>query len=163
MNGLIPALVAVLLAELGERAVFLSTARQRGLLAAIVALALIAAATDGSVVAMELNQRGATMMTGIALLLAATGQVRRPKPGDALWRQIVTFWSGGTLLLTFALAARFGAATTLPGAAIGLAVAIALSRAAHATGWKLLALARVAALALAIVGTVTALGALRPI
>lgn len=127
MNGLVPALIAVLLAEIGPRALQLSTTTRPNLMAAIVAALIAAAAVGGTLVAPMLTEWADALMIGIALVLAAVAQVQRVKPAPGIVRQLWTFWSGGTALLAFAFAARFGAVTTGLGALGGLGAAMALS------------------------------------
>ena len=124
MNGFIPALVAVLLAELGPRAAMLRAAASGRLMVAVAAL-LVAAAVAGQAVAPQLTDWAAGLMAGVALALAGVGQWQRIVPRQGMVAVLAGFWGGGSLLIVFAFAARFGAIMTVSGALAGLAAAVA--------------------------------------
>lgn len=159
--GLIPALLAVLLAEVGERALMLRSAGGRGAFVAIVAGLIAAGTVAGALIAPRMTLPARDLMLGVALLLAGVTQLRRVKPISGSWRGALQFWQGGTLLLAFALAARFEAWSVAPGIAGGLLAALVLTHAATTAGLALPLLRRVAAGVLLIAGAVCALGALR--
>lgn len=153
MNGLIPALIAVLLAEIGERGAAASGAPSRlyiGLVAALVAASAIA----GNIAAPFVTTPAATLMTGISLLYAGLYQLR---PADVS-RPLTAFWLSGTPLIVFALAARFGSVPVAIGSFAGLGGAAALSSlgAANIRVYRL-----VAAVLLLLGGIVAAIAGLR--
>ncbi len=161
MNGFVPALVAVLLAEWGPRAVMLWQAPRRELKLWIVAALLFGAGAGGTVVGPMLTDWAEALMAGIALILAGIGQIQRVRPATATWRVLWGFWSGGSVLLVFALAAPFGALAASFGALAGLALALALTTAARDAKLPERAIRLVAAIVLIGVGATSALAGLR--
>ena len=161
MNGIIPALLAVLFAELGERSAMFANVRARASFAGILGILIAVAAAGGAMVAPEMNERAETLMVAIALLFAGIGQFRRPKAVDRFDRVLFTFWGGGTLLIAFAFGAKFGPLTAALGTILGLGGALTLSVAAKGAGWKLTALSRSGAVILIIVSGIIAPFALR--
>ncbi len=129
MNGFIPALVAVLLAEIGPRALFyLESGRHRIVLVAILVLVTIAG-TSGIWLAHELTEWSNALMIAIALAFAAIGQLQRVRPAAGIIPVVAAFWSGSVLILVFALAIRFGPAASVGGAIAGMLAAALLTRA----------------------------------
>jgi len=100
-------------------------------------------------------------MIAIAIAFAATGQLQRVRSAKAILPVIAAFWSGGTALLAFAFAARFGAFTTVPGLIAGLAAAAALTPIAVDAGIPARAMRLVAATVLLAAAAIVAVGALR--
>ena len=161
MNGFVPALVAVLLAEWGPRAALIWQGPQRERSLWGVAALVFAAGAAGTLVGPMLTGWAEALMVGIALIFAAIGQLQRVKPVTATWRRLWTFWSGGTPLIVFALAAPFGALAASFGALAGLGLAVALTLGAFDAkiGERPLRLA--SALILFVVGAGAAVGGLR--
>ena len=157
MNGFVPALVAVLLAEWGPRAALLWRAPRRELVLWCAAAMIFAAGAAGTLVGPMLTGWAESLMIGVALVLAAIGQLQRIKPVTAPGRVLWTFWSGGTILLVFALAAPFGALAASFGALAGLALAIVTAEA----GLPVRLVRSCAALILVVAGATAALGGLR--
>jgi len=128
MNGFIPALVAALLAEIGPRALLYADARRNEIALWLIAAAVFAAGAAGVFVAKTMNGRASALMTAIALLFAALGQLQRIKPAAGAMRTLAAFWRGGVLLLVFALATRFGPFAASFGALGGMAAAAVTTR-----------------------------------
>lgn len=129
MNGFIPALVAVLLAEVGPRALLYAEAgRHRIVLFAMVVLVALAG-TGGVLIAPQLTDWANALMIAIALLFAAVGQVQRIRPAAGIIPVVSAFWSGGVLILVFALSIRFGPVAAIGGGLAGLIAADVLTRA----------------------------------
>lgn len=161
MNGFIPALVAVLLAEIGPRALFYAAAgRHRIVLFAMAALVALAG-TGGVVLARELTEWSNALMIAIALLFAAVGQVQRIRPAAGIIPVVSAFWSGGVLILVFALAIRFGPVAAIGGGLAGLVAAAVLTRALVGGGIPLQPVRWAAAALLTLAGAFIAVGALR--
>ena len=127
MNGFVPALVAVLLAEFGPRARVLLAARHSQLLAVFVTLLIILAAGGGGIVASQLSGWADTLMIGGALVLAGSGQFQRVRPVSGRLRLLATFGGGGSLLIVFAMAARFGPLAAATGGLAGMVLALTLT------------------------------------
>jgi hypothetical protein len=157
MNGLVPVLIAVLLAEFGPRAALYADARLREPTPWIIAASVIAASVAGGLTGSGLTAWADAFLIAIALAFAAFGQVQNVRARAGTLPVALAFWQGGTPLLAFAFAARFGAPAVAAGALMGLIVAAILTRAAGSTAvfrW-------IAAAALAIATVVVAVGALR--
>jgi putative Ca2+/H+ antiporter (TMEM165/GDT1 family) len=102
MDALVPAFIVALLAELGDRTQLLATLlgvrfrRPVPVLAGIAlatAVNMALAAVIGAEIAGYLNHRAIQLMTGLALLVAASGAVMKVKPAPA-----VDNWKLGALL-----------------------------------------------------------------
>ena len=125
MNGLIAALIAVLLAEIGDRAAIV---RHDVRLMSLVSLALIIlAAITGHVVAPSLNDRAVMLMIGIALAFAALAQRTAVSRPSSRTGRVAIAWSGGTPMLVAAFAAYFAAGPVAIGAGVGMAAAVMLT------------------------------------
>lgn len=131
MNGFVPVLIAVALAEFGPRADLYATLKRGDLLPWIVLAALIAAAVAGHLTAPMLNERADAFLIGLSLAFAAFGQLQRVKPASGLVARTLVFWGGGVPLIVFALATRFGGVASVGGAVAGMAAAAVLTRAAR--------------------------------
>ncbi len=128
MNGFIPVLIAVALAELGPRARLYAGARRYEMALWIVVLLIFVAAAAGTLVGPQLTGWADALLIAIALAFAAVGQLQRVEPATGVWRTVAAFWSGGVLLLTFAFAARFGPFAAAFGAIGGLIAAVVIGR-----------------------------------
>lgn len=128
MNGLIPALIAVLLAEIGPRAAVHAGSHWR---VAVLCAGVIGAAVAGTFVASSLTGWANAFLIAISLGLAALGQAQRVPPTITTMTAIIIFWRGGVPLIAFAFATRFGAVWVGAGALMGLLAASVLTRALH--------------------------------
>lgn len=147
MDALIPAFVVALLAELGDRTQLLAQLlgmrfRRPAAVLAGIALAAIAnmalAAVVGAEIASHINHRAIRLLTGVGLLLAASGAVFRVKPVEPVggWKLGAFLSSAGaffilalgdkTQFVTAAIAAGSGQPVL---AAIGAAAGITLANA----------------------------------
>jgi hypothetical protein len=161
MNGFIPALVAILLAEIGPRALLYADAgRHRMVMLAIVVLVVLSG-TGGVLLARELTEWANALMIAIALLFAAVGQVQRIRPAAGIIPVVSAFWSGGVLILVFALAIRFGPVAAIGGGLAGLVAAAIVTRALVGGGIPLQPVRWAAAAILALASAPIAVGALR--
>ena len=93
MDALVPAFVVALLAELGDRTQLLAMLlgdrfrRAAAVLAGIALAALLnmaIAAAVGAEVALYINHRAIQLMTGVGLILAASGAAFRVKPAESI-------------------------------------------------------------------------------
>ena len=125
MNGLIPALVAVLLTEVGPRGAVYAAASGRLRTVFAIAALVAASAVAGSLIAPRLAPHAETLLIALALGFSAWAQVVHIVPGTTTRAALFAFWRGGTAFLVLALAARFEAASVGIGAAIALFVAAA--------------------------------------
>ena len=161
MNGFVPTLVAVALAEIGWRADRLGSSRRPAVVAAIVIVLIAAAATAGALATHALTEWATALMVALALGFAAGGQIAGVRAPGSLVATLGTFWGGGTPLLAFAMAAHFGAGSVVPGTVAGLGGALVVTRVLKvndiADRWP----RRAAALVLAVAGAVVAVNALR--
>ena len=185
MDALVPAFIVALLAELGDRTQLLAMllgSRFRAPAAVLAGIALAAAinmalaSAAGMEIATLIPHRAVQLMTGVALLLAASGAVVRVKPAPSVegWRLGAFASSAGaffilalgdkTQFLTMAIAAGSGQPVL---AAVGAAAGVTLANApAVVLGdrWPTLVPLRAirigAALALAVAGIVLVIGAL---
>lgn len=163
MSSLVPALVAVLLAETGGRARALARMPRMGLADLVMVFAVSAAAVGGVAVAPIMNANARALMIGLALALAAAGQLRN----SAVESQPLTPTAAVALplrtnapFLAFAFAIWRGeAAGAAIGTLAGMAAAALLSSLLPDRWMRAGRLAAMAALALT--GIVTMLGALR--
>lgn len=161
MNGLVPVLVAVILAEFGPRATLYANARPRDPSIWLIAASIIAAAIAGELVAPSLTGWADAFLIAIALTFAALGQVQAVKPVTNWFAVVVGFWHGGVPLIAFAFATRFGAPAVAAGALAGLVASAALTR-ITAGGPEIVRPIRWAAAGiLLIAAAITAIGALR--
>lgn len=128
MNGLIPALLAVLLAEVGPRGTALAFEAGRTTIVFLIAGVLAAAAVAGALLAPRLAPNAETLLIALALAFGAWAQASRVPPPATTRAALLAFWRGGTTLLVFALATRFAPLSVGVGAAGGLAVTAMLGR-----------------------------------
>lgn len=161
MNGLVPVLVAVLLAEFGPRAALYADARMRSVAPWIIIASIVAASAGGALVAPGLTGWADAFLIAIALAFGAVGQAQRIRPATGLIPVTVAFWQGGVPLIAFAFAARFGAISVAAGALTGVAAAAILTRVVPPGLIPAMAIRWVAVAALAIAAIAVAVGALR--
>ncbi len=161
MNGLVPALLAVLLAEFGPRALSYAASPRREMLGWVAAALVFGAGASGILVAPSMTIWAETLLLGIALVFAGIGQLGRVRPVSGFRGNLALFWRGGTPLLAFALAARFPGIASLPGAAAGVVAAVVLSRAARANRWPFDLIRRGGGIALLTSGAICAVNGLR--
>lgn len=161
MNGFIPAAIAVLLAEFGPNAAMLWGKQKHERILWIVAIAVFATGAGGWLLAAQLTDWADALLIGIALMLAAIGQLQRAKPRAQSWQIVVAFWGGGTPLIVFALATRFGPLAASFGGLVGLILAIVLTRVATAANLPVRAIRIGAATLLALTGAWCIVGGLR--
>ena len=161
MNGFVPALLAVLLAEFGPRALSYTAAPYREALGWMAAAMIFGAGAGGIVVASHMTVHAQTLMLGIALAFAGMGQIGRVRSASGFAGNLALFWRGGSALLAFAFAARFAGIATLLGSAGGLVAALLLSLAARANRWPLDALRRTGGVLLLASGAFCAVTGLR--
>lgn len=161
MNGLVPVLIAVLLAEFGPRAEIYAGARRFGAPLLVIVAGVVAAALAGILVAPTLTDWADAFLIAIALAFAAMGQAQRVKPMTGRASTIMAFWRGGVPLIAFAFATRFGAVTVMAGTLAGLVAAAILTRAAHGNAIPIVPVRWFAVAILAVAAIVVAIGALR--
>lgn len=161
MNGFIPALVAVLLAEIGPRALFYAEAGRHRIVLVTMAVLVALAGTGGALLARELTEWSNALMIAIALLFAAVGQVQRIRPAAGIVPVVAAFWSGGVLILVFTIAIRFGPVAAVAGGLAGLVAAAVLTRALVDGGIPLQPVRWAAATVLTLASAFIAVGALR--
>ena len=161
MNGLIPALIAVMLIEIGPRAMLYADARHAQASLWIIVVMVFGAAAAGVAVAPMLTDWADAFMIALALAFGAIGQLQRIRPASGVVPVVIAFWRGGVALAVFAFAARFGVFGAAFGAIGGLVAAAVVSRAARGAGIPLDPLRWGAAGVLAIAAFVVAIGALR--
>lgn len=159
MNGLVPVLIAVLLAEFGPRAAVYAGSSWRSAAPWLIAASIATASVAGGLIAPSMTEWADALLIAIALGFAAIGQVQRVKPVSGMFRTIITFWQGGAPLLAFAFATRFGAPVVALGAVGGLIAVAVLTRVASEAPVKPIRWA--AAAILAVAAMVVAIGALR--
>lgn len=123
MNGLIPALLAVLLAEVGPRGASLAAGGPRATVVFVVAAVVAGSAVGGGLVAPTLAPAARALLIAVALGFGAWAQVGRLAPATTTRGALFAFWRGGTALLVFALATWFPPVSVLLGAALALVVA----------------------------------------
>jgi hypothetical protein len=161
MNGFVPALVAVLLAEIGPRALIYADGGRRRNVIIVMGVLIILSGTGALAIAAQLTEWADALMIAIALIFASLGQLQRIRPTAGFIPTVSAFWSGGVLLLVFALATRFGPVATIAGAMGGLAAAAILTRALIAGAVPLQPVRWAAATFLALASAFMAVGALR--
>ena len=161
MNGFIPALVAVLLAELGQRASARSGSYSRGATWIVMTVLIVAASIAGQVMVAQMTDWAGALLIAVALALAATGQFLRVRPRATSTGVLWAFWSGGAPLLAFAFAIRFGAIASALGTLAGLIVAAVLTAVAGESGVALRLPRAMAGIMLASVAAFVAASALR--
>lgn len=147
---LVPAMLAVLLGEAGG---VLARARHGWLALVSCALVLAVSTIGGTVIAPMLTPPARTLLVGVALLLAAAGQLR-----DApVVRPELAIWSSSVPLSLFALSLYAGSPFAVAvGGALGLAAVIGIGARAART-----AMHRTAAALLSVAGLFAALAGLR--
>jgi hypothetical protein len=161
MNGFIPALVAVMLAEMGPRALLYADARRQEIGLWLIAALVFLAGAAGVLARSIMNIRASALMIAIALLFAAAGQIQRVAPATGVIRTVAAFWRGGVLILVFALATRFGPFAASFGALAGMLAAAIATRALLTGGVPMKPLRWAAAVALAGSAAFLAVDALR--
>jgi hypothetical protein len=161
MNGFVPAIVAVMLAEMGPRALLYADARRQEIALWLIAAAVFAAGAAGVLSSRTMNAWATALMIAIALLFAAVGQLQRVAPATGSIRTLAAFWRGGVLILVFALATRFGPFAASFGGLAGMAAAAIATRALLAGGVPMQPIRWAAAALLAIAAGFIAVGALR--
>ncbi len=147
MDALVPAFIVALLAELGDRTQLLAMLlaarfRRAALVLGGIALAALAnmalAGVVGAEIASYLNHRAIGLMTGLALLVAASGAVFRVKPAGPVdgWKLGAFLSSAGAFfILALGDKTQFVTATIAAGsgqpvlAAAGAAAGITLANA----------------------------------
>jgi hypothetical protein len=160
MNGFIPALVAILLAEVGPRALdYAGAGRHRIVLIAM--LVLVGLAGSGVVLGRELTEWANALVIAIALLFAAVGQLQRVRPAAGIIPVVSAFWNGGVLIVVFALAIRFGPVAAIGGGVVGLVAAAIVTHSLVAGGIPLQPVRWGAAALLTLASAFMAIGALR--
>ncbi|MFM9978405.1 MAG: hypothetical protein ACKVOP_10240 [Sphingomonadaceae bacterium] len=127
MNALIPALVAVLLAELGGRATALGRTSHPLLIAAIAGAAVAAAAVGGALIAPTMTPWAGLLLLALALIFGGANQfaASRPSPvAPGIAASLLAIWRSSAPFMAFAfsawLAAPIGSAI---GAMAGLGIA----------------------------------------
>ena len=150
MNSFIPALIAVLLAELGGRAI--AYARMPRLshgdrfLVALVAMAV----AGGVVIAPTMTDRARALLLGLALVIAASGQVRNTSADmpTGWWAVLRFVMRGNVAFLAFAFAIwRSDPLGSAAGALLGLVGACVISAMIPAATLKPVRIGALAALA----------------
>jgi hypothetical protein len=161
MNGIVPAIVAVMLAEMGPRALLYAEARRQETALWFIAALVFAAGAAGVFVAKTMNPWASALMIAIALTFAAVGQLQRVAPATGTVRTVAMFWRGGVLLLIFALATRFGPFAASFGALAGMAAAAIATKALLAGGVPMQPIRWGASAVLVLAAAYLAVGALR--
>lgn len=161
MNGFIPALLAVMLAEVGPRALLYADARRQESILWVIAALVFAVGAAGYFAGRTMTEWADALMIAIALVFAAVGQMQKLRPAKGLVPTVAAFWRGGTLILVFALAARFGPLAASFGGLAGLAGAAVVTRALLASGVPMAPLRWGAAVVLLIGAAIIGVQALR--
>ncbi len=161
MNGFVPAIVAVMLAELGPRALLYADARRQEIVLWFIAAVVFIAGAAGVFAGRTMNAWANALMIAIALAFAAVGQLQRIAPATGAIRTLAAFWRGGVLILVFALATRFGPFAASFGALAGMAAAAVVTRTLIANGIPVQPVRWAAAALLAVAAAFLAVGALR--
>jgi len=161
MNGFVPAIVAVMLAEMGPRALLYASARRQEIVLWFIAALVFIAGAAGVLSGRTMNPWATALMIAIALLFASVGQLQRVAPATGAIRTLAAFWRGGVLILVFALATRFGPFAASFGALAGMAAAAIATRALLSSGVPMQPIRWGAAALLAIAAGFLAMGALR--
>jgi hypothetical protein len=166
VNTFIPALIAVLLAEIGGRSTLFARLPKLSLAATLLGLSVGIAAFAGFSLASTMNAQARALMLGVALILTGFGQFGKAPAGDPPATFIGTFlfvWRSGAPFLAFAFAiwksAPIGAAA---GALVGIVGAVALGAVPMApVPWVWIR--RSAGVTMTVIGIYAALWALRVI
>ncbi len=161
MNGFVPALLAVLLGEIGPRALTYARAGRREIVLWAIVIIVLAATIAGQEFAYYTADWAKAVMIAIAVAFAGIGQLRAPPPAKAIMPVIRTFWFGSTGLIAFIFAARFGALIVFFGTLAGLASAALITPVAAANGFPIRGLRLAAAVILLLAASVIMIGALR--
>ena len=161
MNGFVPAIVAVMIAEMGPRALLYADARRQELVLWAIAATLFGVGAAGHFAGRTMTEWADALMIAIALAFAAVGQLQRIPAVKGFVPTFAAFWRGGVLILVFALAARFGPLAASFGGLAGLAGAAILTRALMAGGVPMAPLRWAAAVVLGVASMVIAVQALR--
>ena len=161
MNGFVPAIVAVMLAEMGPRALLYADARRQEIALWLIAAAIFLSGAEGVFAGRTMNAWATALMIAIALLFAAIGQLQRVVSATGSIRTLAAFWRGGVLILVFALSTRFGPFAASFGGLAGMAAAAVATRALLASGVPMQPIRWASAALLAIVAAFLAVGALR--
>lgn len=139
MNALIPALIAVLLAEIGGPAARLA-AQRPNLVAFVIALLVFASAGIGWSFAAIMKPEARLLMLGVLLLLAGLGQIRAGKPPrDSGFGRALALSRSSAAGIAFGFAAGLGEPLT---PALGALAGFALAAGAVALGLAVPAVAR---------------------
>ena len=136
MNGLIPALLAVFLAEVGPRGAALALRTGRATIVFVVAAVLAASAVGGGLIASRLAPNAEALLIAFALAFGGWAQVSRVAAPATMRNALLAFWRGGTSLLVFALATRFSPASVGLGAGLGLGAAALLGPSLPDGAWR---------------------------
>lgn len=161
MNGFVPVLVAVLLAEIGPRSMLYARAGRRDIVLWVAALIVFGASAAGHVIGPQMTGWADALMISIALVFAALGQMQRVTTAKALVPVLWAFWSGGVGILAFAFAARFGALTTAFGTLGGMLAAALITPHIPANGIPMRPVRGAAVLVLIVTAAIIAVNALR--
>ena len=161
MNGFVPAIVAVMLAELGPRALLYGGARRQESVLWLIAALVFAAGAAGVFAGRTMNAWANALMIAIALAFAAIGQLQRIAPATGTIRTISAFWRGGVLILVFALATRFGPFAASFGGLAGMVAAAIITRTLTANGIPVQPVRWAAAALMTMAAAFLAVGALR--
>lgn len=161
MNGFVPTLIAVALAELGPRAAIYADARRLETSLWLIAACIFASAVGGYFTAPMLTGWADAFLIAISLVFAAFGQLQRVKPVTGLLPVVATFWRGGVVLIVFAFAARYGPVAAAVGALGGMVAAAVLTRTITGSRQPITPFRWVSAALLAVAAFVVAVQALR--
>lgn len=161
MNGLVPVMIAVLLAEFGPRMALYADARIPNPLLWVIAAGVIAAAMAGALIAPGLTEWADAFLIAVALAFAAFGQAQRIDAIDGTVPRVIAFWRGGVPLLAFGFATRFGALSVAAGVMGGVVAAAVLTGISRSSGVPIAPIRWAAAAILAVAAVVVAVGALR--
>ena len=164
MNIFIPAMIAVLLAEFGGRAMLLLRLPRLALAATLLGLSIGGAAFAGASLAPTMNVHARALMLGIAFILTGFSQFGKAKPLRFPERVLGTLrfiWGSGAPFLAFAFSIWSGSPLgAAAGALAGIAGVVALGAAPMAAG-SVMWLRRLAGIILTSTGLYAALWALR--
>ena len=161
MNGFVPAIVAVMLAEMGPRALLYADARRQEIILWFIAALVFFAGAAGVLSSRTMNAWASALMIAIALLFAAIGQLQRVPPATGAIRTLAAFWRGGVLIMVFALATKFGPFAASFGGLAGMAAAAIATRVLLSNGVPMQPIRWGASAVLATAAGFLAVGALR--
>jgi hypothetical protein len=154
VNALVPCLIAVMLAEIGNPLAALALRRMNSV-AFILCLLVVTAVGAGWSLAPLMNDQARVMMLALALGFAATGQVWRGKPANDTWfGGALTLWRSPAPFLAFGFAIWDAEPV---GPALGAIMAVAAVTAGAASGIILPPVTRIVAAALLFVAALVAL------